>query len=116
QPYILASLNLNASKIDSEVWTSSENNTNALKIIDTQNKFGVPYSRHKRNNKNDKVLEDIINTTNENLKRKDFELEEKKMALKECELQILTQEAATRGAIIKAEALELANLEKKKSL
>ena len=28
QPYVLASLNLNASKMDPEIWASSVNNTN----------------------------------------------------------------------------------------
>ena len=40
-------------------------------------------------------------------------MEERKIALKEREFQILAQEAATRKALAEAEALELINLEKK---
>ncbi|CAB4482654.1 unnamed protein product [Rhizophagus irregularis] len=42
--------------------------------------------------------------------------EERKKALKERELQICVQEAAARKALAEAEAMELINLEKKKSL
>ncbi|CAG8506264.1 8784_t:CDS:2 [Diversispora eburnea] len=76
-------LNLNASKINSEVWTSSENNTN------------VAETAHSLANHEGK------------------QLKLKKMTLKECELQILAQ-AVTRRALAEAEALELANLEKKR--
>lgn len=45
-----------------------------------------------------------------------FELEERKIAFKERELQIQSQEVANRKALAEAEALEIANLEKKKAL
>ncbi|PKY28722.1 hypothetical protein RhiirB3_391270 [Rhizophagus irregularis] len=44
------------------------------------------------------------------------EIKERKIALKERELQICVQEAAARKALAEAEAMELINLEKKKSL
>ncbi|PKY60790.1 hypothetical protein RhiirA4_519938 [Rhizophagus irregularis] len=187
QPYVLASLNLNASKIDPEIWASSANNTNvaeaahalanregkhlklltaiirgrkvdqkALKIMETENKFGVPYSRRDngevkkiskaitrkgtRNGKNKPILVDSTNIkaessqpkrkgqfastrnskqrkiTENNTENIDFDIEERKIALKERELQICVQEAAARKALAEAEAMELINLEKKKSL
>ena len=42
--------------------------------------------------------------------------EEQKLAYKEREIQIEVQEAAARKALAEAEALELANMEKKKAL
>jgi hypothetical protein len=63
-----------------------------------------------RNSKQCKITE---NNTDENF---DFNIEERKIALKEHELQIHVQEAATRKALAEAEAMELINLEKKKSL
>jgi len=62
-----------------------------------------------RNSKQRKITEN-------NVENYDFELEERKIALKERELQIRVQEAATRKALAEAEALELINLEKRKSL
>ena len=43
-------------------------------------------------------------------------MEKQKIALKEKQLQILSQEAMVRKALAEAESLELANLEKKKEL
>ena len=43
-------------------------------------------------------------------------MEEWKLAFKEREIQLQAQEAATRKALAEAEALELINLEKKKTL
>ena len=62
-----------------------------------------------RKSKQRKIIEN-------NVENYDFELEERKIALKERELQIHIQEAATRKALAEAEALELINLEKRKSL
>ena len=62
-----------------------------------------------RKSKRRKIIEN-------NVENYDFELEERKIALKEWELQIHIQEAATRKALAEAEALELINLEKRKSL
>ncbi|GBC52700.2 hypothetical protein GLOIN_2v1773466 [Rhizophagus irregularis DAOM 181602=DAOM 197198] len=179
QPYVLASLNLNASKIDPEIWASSANNTNvaeaahalanregkhlklltaiirgrkvdqkAVKIMETENKFGVPYSR-RDNGEVKKFLRQLhikpilVDSTNikaessqpkrkgqfastrnskqrkiteNNTENIDFDIEERKIALKERELQICVQEAAARKALAEAEAMELINLEKKKSL
>ena len=62
-----------------------------------------------RNSKQCKITEN-------NTENIDFDIEERKIALKERELQICVQEAAARKALAKAEAMELINLEKKKSL
>ena len=62
-----------------------------------------------RKSKQRKIIEN-------NVENYDFELEERKIALKEWELQIHIQEAAIRKALAEAEALELINLEKRKSL
>jgi hypothetical protein len=62
-----------------------------------------------RNSKQRKVIEHDT----ENF---DFDIEERKIALKERELQIRIQEAAARKALAEAEAMEISNLEKKKSL
>ncbi|POG70069.1 hypothetical protein GLOIN_2v1776315 [Rhizophagus irregularis DAOM 181602=DAOM 197198] len=62
-----------------------------------------------RNSKQCKITEN-------NTENIDFDIEEKKIALKERELQICVQEAAARKALAEAEAMELINLEKKKSL
>ncbi|CAB5365952.1 unnamed protein product [Rhizophagus irregularis] len=68
--------------------------------METENKFGVPYSR--RDNGEVKKISKAIT-------RK----EERKIALKERELQICVQEAAARKALAEAEAMEPINLEKK---
>ncbi|GET55737.1 hypothetical protein GLOIN_2v1480208 [Rhizophagus irregularis DAOM 181602=DAOM 197198] len=68
--------------------------------METENKFGVPYSR--RDNEEVKKISKAIT-------RK----EERKIALKERELQICVQEAAARKALAEAEAMEPINLEKK---
>ncbi|CAB4396150.1 unnamed protein product [Rhizophagus irregularis] len=62
-----------------------------------------------RNSKQRKITEN-------NTENIDFDIEERKIALKERELQICVQEAAARKTLAKAEAMELINLEKKKSL
>ncbi|RGB29965.1 hypothetical protein C1646_672069 [Rhizophagus diaphanus] len=76
-------------------------NQKALKIMETENKFGVYYSR--RDNREVKKISKAIT-------RK----EERKIALKERELQIRVQEAAARKAFAEAEVMELINLKKKK--
>jgi len=53
---------------------------------------------------------------NDNIENFNFKIKEQKMIFKEHELQLKAQEAATRKALAEAEALELANLEKKKAL
>ncbi|PKK69566.1 hypothetical protein RhiirC2_712563 [Rhizophagus irregularis] len=78
-------------------------NQKTLKIMETKNKFGVPYSR--RDNGEVKKISKAITHK-----------EEKKIILKEHELQICVQEVAARKALAEAEAIELINLEKKKSL
>ncbi|CAB4393420.1 unnamed protein product [Rhizophagus irregularis] len=75
--------------------------------METENKFGVPYSRHD-NGEIKKISKEITLKGTRN--------EEKKIALKERELQICVQEAAASKALAEAEAMELINLEKKKSL
>ena len=50
------------------------------------------------------------------LKNVDFEIEERKMALREREFQIQNQEAMARKALAEAEALELTNMERRKAL
>ena len=78
-----------------------------VKLKFTIKKKGTVQDLLNRNSKQRKIVENDV----ENY---DFELEERKIALKERELQILVQ--ATRKALAEAEALELINLEKKKSL
>jgi hypothetical protein len=58
-----------------------------------------------KNSKQCKIGDNIENIT-----------EEQKIAYKEREIQIQVQEAAARKALAEAEALELANIEKKKAL
>ncbi len=62
-----------------------------------------------RNSKKCKIIE-------HNSENYDFNAREREIAIKEHELQVRAQEAATRKALAEAEALELINLEKKKSL
>ncbi|CAB4383237.1 unnamed protein product [Rhizophagus irregularis] len=62
-----------------------------------------------RNSKQRKITEN-------NTENIDFDIEERKIALKKRELLICIQEVAARKALAKAEAMELINLEKKKSL
>ncbi|CAB5333834.1 unnamed protein product [Rhizophagus irregularis] len=59
-----------------------------------------------RNSKQCKITEN-------NTENIDFDIEERKIALKERELQIFVQEAAARKALAEAEAMEPINLEKK---
>ncbi|PKY31772.1 hypothetical protein RhiirB3_393557, partial [Rhizophagus irregularis] len=148
QPYVLASLNLNASKIDPEIWASSANNTN---VAEAAHALANREGKHlklltaiirgrTRNGKNKPILVDSTNIkaessqpkrkgqfastrnskqckiTENNTENIDFDIEERKIALKERELQICVQEAAARKALAEAEAMELINLEKKKSL
>ena len=70
-------------------------------------------STSRKNSKQCKIENntEIIDVENFN-----FELEERKLAFRERELQIQSQEAAAKKALAEAEALELANLEKKKAL
>ena len=51
-----------------------------------------------------------------NIENINFEVEEWRIALRERELQLQSQEVANRRALAEAEALEIANLEKKKAL
>ncbi|CAB4378388.1 unnamed protein product [Rhizophagus irregularis] len=82
-------------------------NQKTLKIMETKNKFGVPYSR-RDNGEVKKISKAITHKGTRN--------EERKIILKEHELQICVQEVAARKALAEAEAIELINLEKKKSL
>ncbi|CAB5363716.1 unnamed protein product [Rhizophagus irregularis] len=88
----------------SEYGVATVYNITALKTMETENKFGVPYSR--RDNEEVKKISKAIT-------RKGTRNEERKIALKERELQICVQEAAARKALAEAEAMEPINLEKK---
>ncbi|RHZ53902.1 hypothetical protein Glove_433g22 [Diversispora epigaea] len=124
QPYVLASsLNL---KINPEILASSENNTNvaevahslanrrridqkALKIIDTQNKFGVPYSRC------DNGEIKSITRKEKFWKRRCNKYHQRRFKEKRKQIQLrILKNVKMRKAIAEAEALEIANLEREK--
>jgi hypothetical protein len=77
-----------------------------IKAEDSQPKRKAQSAISTRNSKQRKITEN-------NTENFDFDIEERKIALKERELQIRVQEAATRKALAEAEAMELINLEKK---
>ncbi|RIA98208.1 hypothetical protein C1645_731851 [Glomus cerebriforme] len=89
-----------------------------FKIAEIYDKCGVPYIRRDKSEIKRKAKA-ITRKDTRNRKQKEIYIdleEEQKIALKERNIQIQVQEAAARKALAEAEALELANLEKKKAL
>ena len=72
-------------------------------------KWKAAQSLSNRNSKQQKIENNDIEHIN-------FDMKEWKIALQERQLQIQSQEVANRKALAEAEALEIANLEKKKAL